>query len=336
MKPYSHLNKLVLFFSLCSLVIACSPEEEPTITEKNEYKLIFDFYTLEANFREIDFSNELSGFGIEETGGIWKTEDGGKAWTKLYDTGNSLLDLQVLSESTAFVLEKDEVDYTLFKTEDGGQTFEEILLPAGGEPSKVYFSQPELGFVIGQDVVLRTDDGGASWTKIPLKFNTYTNITQNANGEFLLTGLKGDLYRSSDLGKNWEFINIGTDSHLFTISQYNDLYFIKGQNFIKTDLSTTEEYELPAYIQNMHVMDENSLVGFGHSFMTSDFGKGAYFLTDNSGADWEIHIMSKYLRISSADFVSPTLGYALFLDAEDGNQKLGVITVQKNEFPQVF
>ncbi|SDK79634.1 Photosynthesis system II assembly factor YCF48 [Salinimicrobium catena] len=333
MNSYMHLNKLSLLFILFSFLTACSPEEEPVITGNNEYTVSFDFYVLETNFSKIDFHNKQSGYGIEETGAIWKTENGGKAWTELYNAGDALLHLQVISENTAFVLEKEGVNYTLIKTEDGGQTFEEILLPAGGEPSKVYFSQPELGFVIGQDVVLRTEDGGASWTKIPLKFNVYTDITENRDGEFLLTGLDGALYKSSDLGQNWEFVNIGTKSHLYHINLYNDLYFIEGQNLIKTDLSTSKEFEMPAYILGISVMDENSLVGVGHNFANSDFGHAAYFLSDDSGENWDIFLMKDFIRITSPDFIEPSTGFALFSDVVDGVQKLGIITVQKNEIP---
>lgn len=335
MKSITNLNKLILFFSLCSFLTGCSLEDEPIITEKNEYSVSFEYHTLETYFSKIDFYNDQSGYGIEEGSAVWKTENGGKEWTKLDDIGNALLHLQVLSENLAFFLNKEDTNFSLFKTEDGGQTFEEIFLPEGGEPLKVYFSSPELGFVIGQDVVLRTEDGGESWLKIPFEFNIFNDIIENNNGEFLLAGLNGALYKSSDKGKSWQLIDLGIDSHLYNITLYNDLYYIEGGlNFIKTDLSTINEYDLPAYIQGINVMDENSLVGFGHNFAYSDHGHAAYFLTDNSGEKWEIVFLKEFIRITSPDFIDATTGFALFYDVINGVQKLGVITVQKNEIPQ--
>ncbi len=101
---------------------------------------------------DIDFVDENVGYAvngkategnggavtIEPEGALLKTVDGGATWTLLYDLHAELAaDLQVLSPSLLFLSGKTSEGPFFRRSEDGGQTWTELVLP-GGEEDRVW------------------------------------------------------------------------------------------------------------------------------------------------------------------------------------------------------
>jgi len=189
---------------------------------------------------EIEFLNELDGWGLTETQ-IVRTNDGGITWYNvtppdLAETG-ATVETFILDKDHAWVQKPDFNNFPnnglLYHTADGGLTW--II-------SSTPFSAGDLGFLDANNgwmiadlgvgagsnavAVFQTTDGGATW------FQTYTNDPNNpdASDSLPLGGIKSDLvplnmqtawvggviyspgtvylYRTEDGGHTWSPINL--------------------------------------------------------------------------------------------------------------------------------
>ncbi len=79
----------------------------------------------------------------------------------------------------------------LFKTEDGGRTWEKLSIPNDASVNKIHFFDARNGIAVGQDL-LHTTDGGVTW--VEQKATTIPDVNYNGvhfrNGLGILTGQK--------------------------------------------------------------------------------------------------------------------------------------------------
>lgn len=132
-------------------------------------------------FRFIEFSGNEIGFAVSETeygSQVFKTQNGGKDWHKVYENQISghPFDLLVLDKSLVIIAMND--NYVL-RTEDGGKTWKPQELENTGR-------------------TIKDDD----W--IDLKDNGASDLTLTSNGIVWVVGKKGSLYYSGDKGKSWK------------------------------------------------------------------------------------------------------------------------------------
>ncbi|HEX8299591.1 MAG TPA: T9SS type A sorting domain-containing protein [Rubricoccaceae bacterium] len=130
---------------------------------------------------DIRFFDAQHGLAIGGTGPysnsrarIIGTDDGGATWTVrhtvegVYGVGWKLTfpTRLVGYASVEQFNETDETDAIVLKTVDGGQTWTEIRVPDGGSLQGIGFATPELGWISGRGRTSVTTDGGASWTRL--------------------------------------------------------------------------------------------------------------------------------------------------------------------------
>ncbi len=131
---------------------------------------------LAVGWTDVEMADPLVGFAVGPTGEIVRTRNGGRLWEAglLQDTGGFFAPTEDL-ESVS-VLNRDFVVAggafgSVYKSADGGDSWDAIGYPAVPEMwvQKVDFVSEQIGWVAGQSSVtfggmlLRTDDGGASW-----------------------------------------------------------------------------------------------------------------------------------------------------------------------------
>lgn len=137
---------------------------------------------------------------------IYRTVDGGQTWTLLniapysYET---ISDLVFVNNEIGYAsLRNGNSSYGLFKTTDGGLTWNEI----GSYQNfyKLQFLNENLGYATGYDKIFRTVNGGVTWTTINIpSINGVRSVHfLNAKTGFI-TGDIGYLYRTVDSGKTW-------------------------------------------------------------------------------------------------------------------------------------
>jgi len=150
---------------------------------------------------------------------VLMTKNGGLTWMSDEITeaqGRITQDIFSIDENTAWITTNGLSEGTqgLFKTTDGGFTWEEKLAStsAGG---LVHFFDANDGIVIHGKFISTTNDGGETWTPIPIinlpfegaedVFYRAGNNALSSQGNTLWFGTTfGRIFRSTDRGMTWE------------------------------------------------------------------------------------------------------------------------------------
>lgn len=143
---------------------------------------------------------------ISSRGAVFRTVDGGAHWARLdLDVDTALADVAIDPNDPDVLLVTAEAD--VWRSTNGGDSFEHIDTTAGG---KLAFSSTEAGVVIAAGAaVMRSDDGGASWTGTSAPNGLFADVaaspTEDAFFVFGLTENGGAFTQSvGNAGTVWE------------------------------------------------------------------------------------------------------------------------------------
>jgi photosystem II stability/assembly factor-like uncharacterized protein len=316
---------IILFIFSCSTDNEINENEiDLAINDINIENTILDYHLKGIDFLDNDF-----GFAIDYQGVVFKTENSGLNWDILFSSNFDLIDIQFLNKNLGFVLGKNGNDFSLFKTLDGGISFQETIIQGGSGLTKIFFINSDLGFILGNHI-LKTENSGNSWNEISLEFNVYRDIIKTENEEIYISGLRGTLLKSNNYGNNWELKNTNSESHIYEILPFENIFYLIGQGVIKTDFNTTIEFQPPSSIRGTHIFDKTTLIGFGERYPTLGiFPEAAIFISNDSGENWETTILSEYSRITVIDFIDSKNGFALGENLFSGKSYLIKIKILK-------
>ena len=120
----------------------------------------------QGSVQSIVFLNRRTGWGIDpRQQDLVQTEDGGETWTLKLSSGEfSWRSLYFLDEQRGWA-----VGSGIAYTSDGGTTWSYQLQPnlTTGHLESIIFTDAKHGWAAGSDVILRTNDGGKTWRKLP-------------------------------------------------------------------------------------------------------------------------------------------------------------------------
>ena len=182
-----------------------------------------------ARLRGVSAVNERVIWASGSANTILRSDDGGNTWKKLTNPTPDRLDFRdvdAVSESTAYILSIGKGTLSrIYKTKDGGATWE--LRYANADPDAFFdamtFWDEMHGIAVGDSVngafyILRTDDGGQHWTRVPPDklpaalpgegafAASGTNITVLGSNVWFATGAgpRARVLRSADRGVTWQ------------------------------------------------------------------------------------------------------------------------------------
>lgn len=174
------------------------------------------------NINEIYFRNDDHGYLVAGRK-MFVTRDAGRTWeeTKIYRTGEfgtgtpEFLSIRFSDKKHAYVVgsvlrrsgkEEVVIDSLVMRTEDGGDTWQRITVPARTELFHLDFSGNSHGWIVGDGgVILFSTDSGLTWAKqtsgvsLPLY-----NVDFRNNNEGYIVGKSGTILRTSNGGATWE------------------------------------------------------------------------------------------------------------------------------------
>ncbi|MDJ0660579.1 MAG: YCF48-related protein [Crocosphaera sp.] len=195
---------LAIFFSLSSSLI------NPPAAWSHRPHDVVDQVELSANY-----GNNTTLFIIVR-GNLFKSQDGGQTWQRLWkglDNFDNLVALS-LSKKDDDVLFTSSLFYGIYKSKDGGQSWAKVNQGLNIEETKIdliEISPNSDDFVLAADSkkgIYKTENGGESWTQI-FQNDQETKITeiafiQEQPETILVANNVGNIKISKDKGNNWE------------------------------------------------------------------------------------------------------------------------------------
>ncbi len=198
----------------------------PGLYAQEEWKIIHPYPTCN-DLIDAHFLSETKGWVCGTDGLILHTEDGGLTWeTQHQHPDEALWSIFFLDENTGWSVGWSEI----YHTQNGGDTWETQDFPyVLGDLTDVFFLNPDTGWIVGTyQIVLKTTDGGNSWTKIQNNLNShkcfwsvsFTDALHGcAVGDWLLDD-KGFIMVTDDGGLTW------TETTPDWATDYQNVFFL--------------------------------------------------------------------------------------------------------------
>ena len=181
----------------------------------------------------------------------------------------------------------------------------------GNQLTGIFWATEETGYVAGNEVILKTIDGGLSWAEqeAPSK-NQMWAVDFFDENLGLMAGEVGEIYRTTDGGSNWQLINVGTDKTLksvkfltqtraYAVGEGGEVYRSTngGQSWAKQSVGTTVDLN--------RLFFANQDTGY---VATAD---GKVIRTFNSGNNWSIQTTGQSNPLNDIYFTSGKTGFSV-------------------------
>jgi photosystem II stability/assembly factor-like uncharacterized protein len=190
---------------------------------------------------DLYFRNKDNGF-LLAGGRIFNTVDGGLSWTAGHafspvDFGGAqpeLYSIRFSNKNKGWVVgslsraakngDSLVIDSLLYKTSDGGDTWERQRLPSKEELIHLDFVNEKHGWIVGTSgTVLHTDDGGETWMRQQSRTkSTLFHVDFRNEKKGLAVGEHGTILRTVDGGETWTIVALGVKSTLLSVQFLND------------------------------------------------------------------------------------------------------------------
>lgn len=159
--------------------------------------------SLGYEFNDIEMIDGRSGY-LSAYGGVLKTGDSGRTWVWQNIANDNFSSIHSYGVYEAWTCGSNG---SIFHTSDGGLSWERMrngndLTKPGYRLCDILFSGPLNGYAVGEDgLFIFSDDGGRHWMEADrFTGETLRNIHRLANGDLLVCGDGGSLYRLAPKG----------------------------------------------------------------------------------------------------------------------------------------
>jgi photosystem II stability/assembly factor-like uncharacterized protein len=231
-------------------------------------------------YNKVYFLNQSTGF-VCGVMGLDKSIDGGTSWVVL-NPGDSYQDMSILNEDTIWLVSGNPLTGGVFRTTNGGASWDRQLNLGSQNPSKIYMYNARIGFVSSTAGLYKTTNG-ENWTFASNDFSFSDMFMMDS-----LTGWKasGFIKKTTDGGLNWINQTIPTGG---SILGSGALEFMNKDN--------------------------DTIWTLGESIITggSPNTRGILFRTINSGNNWLFQLPDTSIHITryfNGQFVNDKIGWA--------------------------
>jgi|GEM_PF-2263304 len=276
-------------------------------------KLFAQAWTMQAPYptfqslHGVSFPVDNIGYIVGNNGTVLKTTDEGVTWNKLNlppeASNNQLSCVNFMSVDTGFVAAGNRV----YKTTDGGETWEGHLTHSWGTNTGVVFIDDTTGYTYGYySLLYKTTDGGESWNKLSFSIdveNVYSSVKfADYNTGYLIdhTFFQNTykLKRTTDGGLTWVEVSVPSeviDVACVDVLGPDNIWIASGRPFANSNYPTGIESRVyhttdggstwsthsigmansSFPIDNIKFFNEleGRVIGFSHIYTTSDGGQ---------------------------------------------------------------
>jgi len=184
----------------------------------------------------VSFSDDKQGWAVGHQSMVFHTRDGGETWERQLDgfrfqekaNADNLRRTRATYEALAAELAANpdasrelELEDALFAFEDAQLYMEESVIPTNLHD--VWFLDANQGWAVGSfGRLIETRDGGNSWTDASHRVATpdgfhLNSITGTGDGQLIIAGEGGVIFRSMDTGETWEQMDSGFYGSFFGV-----------------------------------------------------------------------------------------------------------------------
>ena len=221
---FQHMKRTLPFLTALIFILSCQPQNQlpesinPTFTE----------WKMNCSIRALEVIDDNTVWFAGSKGTFGSTNDGGVTWKiDSLKQGEKSLEFRAIATTSKdwFILSVASPAY-LFKSTDQGKSWR--LVYQEDHPDAFYdcmkFWDDQNGIAMGDPTdgclsIIKTNDGGESWTKTDCKnllpaekgeaafAASNTNlVVKNPNIWIATGGKKARIFHSHDLGNSWKFI----------------------------------------------------------------------------------------------------------------------------------
>ncbi|MEO8665555.1 MAG: YCF48-related protein [Ignavibacteria bacterium] len=197
----------------------------------------------DKDLSEILFVNSNTGFAAGKDGIILRTSDGGKNWFQCSSGVSSYLhDIFFINETAGYIT---GLSGTILKTKDGGIKWQQPKSIINASLFCMSFLNESTGVIGGYNTILKTINGGKTFTQLNADIDPSTAVTGIAYADSITIYAAGNsphgiFYKSVNAGLNWTKTSLDLP-YLFggSVDLVRSICFVdKNSGYIITDFGT--------------------------------------------------------------------------------------------------
>ena len=191
-----------------------------------------------ADFKNIFFKSNY-GWIVGSNGIILSSSDRGETWQQQNSqTANHLNSVNFINENFGWVVGDSG---TYLKTTDGGSTWKKQIIGFNNDFYRVQFVDTTIGFISGKNIVIKTTNGGNSWTPIIYNLDEFYGMYWlNENIGFVgkdtnISFPRTLIQKTTNGGLNWNLSSIDKFPYfniIFEIKFKQNIGYAIGEDFL--------------------------------------------------------------------------------------------------------
>jgi photosystem II stability/assembly factor-like uncharacterized protein len=267
-----------------------------------------------SRFSSVYFIDDQTGWILDEIQGrSWKTTNAGESWNFMKlpsPAGNSTSiprNIFFVNEKTGFIAGPNK---TFLKTTNGGVTWKYYAVDQNSYNTSyydVYFRDTLNGWVVGNEGLYQTLNGGLSWfKKIRLIVGSLKRIHFSNDSVGYAVGEVGLIYKTTNAGKTWKCITQGERDHI-SGSHFIDkeLGFAVGWKGLILKTTNGGETWIKKSAGTTNYLDKIHFVSASTGYIAGD---GPILKSTDGGETW--HPSSFYANFRCLFFIDENNGWA--------------------------
>jgi photosystem II stability/assembly factor-like uncharacterized protein len=262
-----------------------------------------------AALRGVTFFDDSIGLAVGGLGIVLRTSDGGASWTRQQIGGGSpeLYDVCAINGSSAIA-----VGAAIFRTDDRGITWIWKTDITSDCPTRVSFINPDTGIAVAGNDLLRTFNGGNTWSRLSLGTTRwYGGLSFIDERNIAVVGENGVMIRSTDGGTTWESQNDGATAPLYGVS-FSDAATgtavgAEGSILRTTNAGITWVVQRSATNQSLNAIACPDALD-GTAVGTDGAGRALILRTTNGGTTWTERLFNVPDTFNAVCFTDATTG----------------------------